>query len=102
MAHDSQIVRAKENLKLSYGGPSQRQTLGTNQWIKALRQGIILSEALTHRRAIKVETIAINRDWVYNQACRLTHDSYAVSHFFITFIAFYILFKLISKTKSYC
>ena len=24
MAHDIQIVRAKENLKLSYGGPSQR------------------------------------------------------------------------------
>ena len=24
-AHDSQIVRVKENLKLSYGGPSQRQ-----------------------------------------------------------------------------
>ena len=23
-AHDSQIVRAKEDLKLSYGGPSQR------------------------------------------------------------------------------
>ena len=26
--HDSQIVRAKENLKLSYGGPSQRQASG--------------------------------------------------------------------------
>ena len=31
MAHDSHIVRAKEDLKLSYGGPSQRQALGTNQ-----------------------------------------------------------------------
>ena len=31
MAHDSQIVRAKENLKLSYGGPSQGQASGTNQ-----------------------------------------------------------------------
>ena len=38
-AHDSQIVRAKENLKLSYVGPSQRQAPGTNQQIKALRQG---------------------------------------------------------------
>ena len=38
MAHDSQIVRAKENLKLSYGGHSQRQASGTNQRIKALRQ----------------------------------------------------------------
>ena len=37
-AHDSQIVRAKENLKLSYGGPNQRQASGTNQRIKALRQ----------------------------------------------------------------
>ena len=33
MAHDSQIARAKENLKLSYGGPSQEQTSGTNQLI---------------------------------------------------------------------
>ena len=37
--HDTQIVRAKENLKLSYGGSSQRQASGTNQRIKALRQG---------------------------------------------------------------
>ena len=36
-AHYSHIVRAKENLKLSYGGPSQRQAPGTNQPIKALR-----------------------------------------------------------------
>ena len=39
MAHDSQIFRANENIKLSYGGPSQRQATGTNQRIKALRQG---------------------------------------------------------------
>ena len=38
-AHDSQIVRAKENLKLSFGRSSQRQASGTNQRIKALRQG---------------------------------------------------------------
>ena len=38
MAHDSQIVRAKENIKLSYGGPGYRQASGTNQRIKALRQ----------------------------------------------------------------
>ena len=38
MAHDSQIVNAKDYLKLSYGGPSQRQAPGTNQWINALRQ----------------------------------------------------------------
>ena len=29
------IVRAKENLKLSYGGPSQRQASGTNQPLNA-------------------------------------------------------------------
>ena len=40
MAHDSQIVRAKENLKLSYGGPSQRQVSGTNRRIKALRYSL--------------------------------------------------------------
>ena len=32
-AYDSQIVRAKENLKLSHGEPSQRQISGTNQRI---------------------------------------------------------------------
>ena len=37
-APDSQIVRAKEKLKLSYGGPSQRQESGTNNRVKALRQ----------------------------------------------------------------
>ena len=37
-AHDSQIVRAKENLKLSHGGSSYRQASDTNPSIKALRQ----------------------------------------------------------------
>ena len=37
-AHDSQKVRAKEELKLSHSTPSQRQASGTNQRIKALRQ----------------------------------------------------------------
>ena len=36
--HDSQIVRAKENLKLSHGGSSYRLASGTNQPIIALRQ----------------------------------------------------------------
>ena len=35
-AHDSQIVGAKENLKLSHGGPSQREAWDTNRLIKAL------------------------------------------------------------------
>ena len=38
MAYDSQIVRAKENFKLRYGGLSQRQAPGINQPIEALRQ----------------------------------------------------------------
>ena len=38
MAHDSQIVRAKEILKLSHGGSSQSQASGTKQRMKALRQ----------------------------------------------------------------
>ena len=37
-AHGSQIVSAKENLKMSNAGPSQRQASGTNQLITALRQ----------------------------------------------------------------
>ena len=37
-AHDSQIVRAKENLKYSHSGPCYRQASGTNPRIKALRQ----------------------------------------------------------------
>ena len=36
--HDPQIVKAKENFKLSHGGPSQRQASGTNQPIEALLQ----------------------------------------------------------------
>ena len=39
MAHESQTVKAKGNLKLSYGGPSQGQASGTNQQIKTLHQG---------------------------------------------------------------
>ena len=31
--------------------------------------------------ALKEETIAINRDWVHNQACRLLYDSHVESHF---------------------
>ena len=45
MAYDSQIIGAKENLKLSYSGPSQRHTLGTNQRIKAYVRAVIESEA---------------------------------------------------------
>ena len=36
--YDSQVVRTKENLKLSHDGPSQRQESGANQLLKALCQ----------------------------------------------------------------
>ena len=42
-AHDSHIVRAKENIKLSYSGPSQRQASGTN--LELYVKTAILSEA---------------------------------------------------------
>ena len=51
---------------------------------------------MTHHRAIKEETIAINRDWVYNQACRLSHDIQVIFNFFITFD---YLFELITKIR---
>ena len=64
MAHDSQIVRVKEKLKLSHGESSYRKASGTNPPIKALRQSRHRVLDLTHHHAIKEETIAINRDWV--------------------------------------
>ena len=45
MNHDSQIMRAKVNLKLTHAGHGQRQASGTNQPIKALHQAICESEA---------------------------------------------------------
>ena len=50
---------------------------------------------MTHRRVIEEETTAKNRDLVYNQACRLSHDIQVISNLF--FITFDNLFKLITK-----
>ena len=63
-AHDSQIVRAEENLKLNLGVPNYRWASGTNPPIKALRRSRKRDWTLTHGRAIKEETIAINSDCV--------------------------------------
>ena len=52
MTHDSQIVRAIVNLKLSHGEPSHRQTSGTNPPIKVLRHIRHWVWGMTHRRAI--------------------------------------------------
>ena len=95
-AHDAQIIRAKENLKLSYGGSSQRQALNTNQLIQALRQDHLEVWGLSHLRAIKEETTAINLDWVHNQARSMSHDLHAVSCSFITFDN---CLKLITKMR---
>ena len=45
MAHDPQIVRAKENLKLSHGGPSQGQALAPTNGFKLYVRAVIESEA---------------------------------------------------------
>ena len=63
-----QPVRPKENPKMGHDRPSQRHAV-TKPPIKAL---------VYVRHAIKEETIAINRDWVYNQACRLSHYIHAL------------------------
>ena len=59
----SQIVRAKENLKLSHCGSSYRLASDTYPLIKALRQSSHRVLGPTHRRAIKEEAKAMNRDW---------------------------------------
>ena len=44
-AHGSQIVKPKENLKLSYGGPSQQQASAPNNGLKLYAMAVIESEA---------------------------------------------------------
>ena len=83
-AHDPQTARAKENPKLSHGGPSHRQAPGTNPPTKAPRQSRHRARGPTHRRAIKEETIAINRNRVQNQARRLPHDIQITSNPYTT------------------
>ena len=54
---------------------------------------------MTRRDAIHSyhqEIIAINSDWNYNQACRLSHNIHVKSHSFIILAA---LFKLIIKRR---
>ena len=87
----TQIVRAKEELKLSHSTPSQRQASGTNQRIKALRQCRHWVWGLTHHHAVKEETIAIAVIAVTTRYvdCRM------VSMLYSTFITFDYLFELI-------
>ena len=44
-ARDSQIVEAKENLKLSYGGPGQRQAQAPTNGLKLCVSAVIKPEA---------------------------------------------------------
>ena len=59
MVHDSQIFKAKENLKLSHGGHSQKQASDTNPLMKGLSQGRHRVCGLTLRRTIKAIYIYI-------------------------------------------
>ena len=82
-ALNTQTVWAKEKSQLGHGGPSLRQTSGTDPPIKDLSKCHQWVWGLTHRRAIKAEIIAIHRDWIYNQACTRSHDIHAISYSFI-------------------
>ena len=64
--HDSQIVRAKDTLKLSQPRWTQPKTSIRRQ---PTARAIIEYEAWL--KQIKKENIAINHDLVYNQTCRL-------------------------------
>ena len=81
--HDSQIVRDKENIMLNHAWPSQRQASGANPSIKAICQCRRRVQGLTIGRAIK--KIALNHDWVYNQACIQLRDVHVISYLFMTF-----------------
>ena len=50
-------------------------------------------------RVIKEEIIDINRDRVYNQTCRLSHDIQVISTFFN--VRFDYIFELITKFSIY-
>ena len=66
------------------GQANDRHQAPTNG-IKLYVRAVTKSEACLTIVAFKEEAIAINRDLVHNQACRLSHDIHAVSHSFITF-----------------
>ena len=53
---------------------------------------------LTHSCAINEEItiVSLNRGWVYNQACRLSHNNTFISH---SFIILHDLFELIRKRR---
>ena len=62
-------------------GPATAKHQAPTQLLKFYVRAVIGPEARPCR-AIKEETIAINRDLVYNQACRLSHDIQIISECF--------------------
>ena len=79
-------------------GPVNDKHQAPTNGLKLYDRAVIKSETGPTVVQIKEETIAINRDWVHNQACRLSHDIHVVSHSFITFNN---LFKLITKISLF-
>ena len=61
--------------------------------MKVLGQGCHRVWGLSHHIAIKEEAIAINVDWVYNQACRLSHNIHAISLSYMIDDLFYLMVK---------
>ena len=79
MAHDSHIVRAEENLKLSHGRSSYRQASRTNPPIKAFIGAVIESEALPTVMQLKRKPKTVN--WLGLQPGRVSHDIQVISNF---------------------
>ena len=65
-------------------GPSTDNHLALTHRLKTYVRTVIESEALHYVIRLR-GTIAINRDWVYNEACRLSHDIQVISNIFIAF-----------------
>ena len=76
--HDSQVVRAKENLKFSYAGPTN------DKHHLSFPSGTSLGLRPDPPSCNKIEeesiAIAINLEWVHNQAWGLSHDIHVVSN----------------------
>ena len=45
---------------------------------------------------IRRDQAIINHDWAYNQACRLSHNTHTISHYFI------MLYSIISRLSKFC
>ena len=70
-----------KDLKLrATDGPAKGKHQALTDLLKLNIRAVIWVWGLTHRRAIKEKTIAINQDWVNNQAYRLSHDINLVFH----------------------